>query len=347
MYKGFVDGRMLKQAVGLEAGVNPVAVKMGIREDVTTALEKRELQQFVNRYKWTNLPKGLDPLLIERILYFRGRLVVFQMEGVFYSLPFALNGSIDVYGRYMGVTPLTFNGSIHTTDKGEQYMGDGEFLDGRILKPCYDTVKAQEEPENFDAVILNDYTQGISEFIIPRYQLNKIFQSELANIVVLIRHNLISSARVFTVRVNDEGQKEAVLQEFDDFEDDVLEHGKRIFAVTAATKLEEILRDKTLETQDYWECYVSLDNLRENLIGIENTGIFKKKERQLRGEVELEAATANLVYDDGLFNRQLFCERFNYIFGTEIWCEKSDTISGVEVHEDYVGEEEEKPEVEE
>lgn len=329
-YKGLINQQELKGLIGAKGGVNPIASRSERRESLRQAFEIRELQQFVRRYRWTGLPKGLDPTLMERILYYRGRVVLFKFNEKYFAVPFALNGTIDVYGRYQTVVPLTFNGSVATDDDGKKSMTDGEFIQGMSVKVCYDV----EDTEGKDAVILNDYTQGYSEWVLPRHQANKYYNSDLADIVVLIRHNLISSARVFSVRVLDEGQKESVLEEFNDMENNILENGKRIFPITASTSIEEFLKDKTLETQQYWECFVSLDNLRENLIGIENNGIFKKKERVLKGEQEIEAGSADLVYQDGLFNRQQMCESFNALFGENIWCEESEVISGVDVDMD-------------
>ena len=54
----------------------------------------------------------MDGQLLERILYYRGQGAFFYMESLekFFFLPFALDGEIDVYGRYTGITPLPFNG---------------------------------------------------------------------------------------------------------------------------------------------------------------------------------------------------------------------------------------------
>lgn len=326
VYGGLVNQQLLKKALGFDGKVNPIAIKSDRKSKYSKAIATRELQQFVRRYEWKNLPPGLDGNLMERILYYRGRVVIFQLNGKAYALPFALNGTIDVYGRYRTVTPLTFNGSISTDEDGNEFMTDGEWISDMTLDVCYD----KNDVEGKTGVILNDYTQGISEFIIPRYQLNQIYHDDLADIIVLIRHNLISSARIYTLRIMDKGQYDAVMEELGDMENAILENGKRIFPITSNMKLDEILKDKSLETQQYWECYVSQDNLRENLIGIENNGIFKKKERQLKGEQELEASSADLVYEDGLFNRQQAAERLNAMFGWNIECVESKVIQGVE-----------------
>lgn len=331
MYGGYINQKNLKIQTGHAKGINPIATINGIHTDIKQSLDIRELAQFLRRYKWNNLPKGLDANIMERILYYRGRLMVFKLDDTYYSLPFALSSSIDVYGRYKEVVPLTFNGSVQEDNDGNKSMGDGVLFEGTTFEVVYpdNHVDGDGITEMNKAVLLNDYSNGISEFIVPRYIVNDVHRNELSNIVVLIKHNLISSARIYTVRVMDEGQKDSVFQEFNDLENSIIHEGRRIFPVTAQTKLEEILKDKSLETQNYWEAYVSWDNLRENLMGIENNGIFKKKERQLKGEMELEASSADLVYADGLHNRQLFAETFNRLFGENIEVTESAVISGI------------------
>lgn len=326
---GFINNGVIIEQMRKAGKVNPIAKYGTNREFYARGLEIRQRQQFLRKYRWSGLPKGLSATMIERILYYRGRVCFFKIEDTYFSTPFTLNGSIDLYGRYRTITPLTFNGSI-SKEKGKEQYVDGEFIQNKKLNVCYDI----EDTEDKDTVILDDYTKGISETVLCRYEINKIFISTLADIIVLIRHNLIASARIYTVRCLDEGQKESIIDEFANMEQEILENGKRIFPITGALNMDEVLKDKVLETQQYWECFVSLDNLRENLLGIENNGIFKKKERVLKGEQELEAGSADLVYSDGLYNRQDFCDIFNKLFGENVWCEESEVISGTDVDGD-------------
>lgn len=327
---GYVNQQEVKALVGMKGGVNPIASKGVRRQAYSRELEVHQIQQFVRRYRWKGLPKGLDPTLMERILYYRGQVVIFQLDGTFYATPFALNGSIDLYGRYMTVTPLTFNGSIMTDSEGNKRNGDGVFIQGMDLPICYD----EENIEDKLGVILYDYTPGIASHIIPRFQLNITHIGDLADIITLIKYNLINSAIARGVRVSDEGQRESVEAEFANIEAEILDNNKQVFAVTAPTAIEDILKAQTLNTQAYWECFVSLDNLRENLMGIENTGIFKKKERDLKMNVEMEAGNAHLVYQDGLYQRQRTCEIMNAMFGTYAWCEESEVIAGEDSDKD-------------
>lgn len=324
---GWMNHQEIKAAIGMGGGVNPIASSTTRIEELKSGFRIRELQQYMRRYKWLNLPYGMDETIMERILYFRGRLVAFKIDDKFYTLPFALNGSIDIYGRYNSVMPLTFNGTIKTDKNDNEYEDDGVFIADYVLKVAYDELEVGGK----DCVILNDYTQGISQNIIPRANLSGVYTELMGEIVTLIRHNLISSARIYTLRVLSEGEKNGVLSELNEMESQILKNGKRVFPITSAVDLKEVLNDKSLETQNYWECFVSVDNLRENEIGIENNGVFKKKERVLKGEQELEAGSADLVYSDGLENRRRFCEVFNAMFGTDVWVEESEVVKGEQI----------------
>ena len=323
-FGGFIDMRYLQKQIGLKGQVNPIAVKSTLRDDLVQLITTHELQQYVRRYVWKNLPAGLDPTLMERMMYYRGRIVLFKLYSRYYQLPFALKGTIDCVGRFNSVVPLTFNGSTN----------EEMFIKDFTVDVCNDP----SFPEHCNGVIVNDRTQEQSEFIIPRYIMNLALHKELANVIVLIRHNLISSAKVYTFRVGSEAEQAEIEEELSGMENSILSEGKRIFVVTAPTAIQELMQNATLDVQNYWQCYVSLDNLRENFIGIENTGIFKKKERELQKNAEIEAGNADLIYRDGLFVRQQACERFNAVFGENIWCEESDVISGIKA--DSINEEE-------
>lgn len=343
--------------LGGKGGVNPIGERSELRPDLMRAFEVRDREQFVKRYKWVTtdggpFPKGFDPDIVERILYYRYKLIAFMSDDgdgpTLFTTPFALAGGIDVYGRYTKVAPLTFNGTVspkENKETGEKWdeMEDGGWITDLELIPSYDVYDTQpimkDGKELGRCVILQDYENGISQTEVPRYNLSLSFNSQLVDIIALIRHNLIASARLYSYRVLDEGQKNATMGELEDLIGKILDGDTMFVPVTSSTNLDTVFEDKELETQDYWECFVSMDNLRENLMGIENNGIFNKKERELNGEAEKEASQSDLVYTDGLEQRQKFCELCNLCFGTNLWCIESAAIDKVDLNDDNMGEE--------
>lgn len=115
----------------LAAGINPrtgLPLKMGdlaptspLREQMGNLLRVVDRQDAVNRFVWYGLPDGLTGQMIESILYYCGQLAFFYNESdeKFYALPYALDGQIDVYGRWLGVTPLPYRGGTTSTSKDD------------------------------------------------------------------------------------------------------------------------------------------------------------------------------------------------------------------------------------
>ena len=68
----------------------------------------------------------------------------FYMEEVnkFFFLPYALDGSIDVYGRFKTVTPLPFNGVSKASDDKDK---DRPWIQGLTRDVIYEV----ELPENY------------------------------------------------------------------------------------------------------------------------------------------------------------------------------------------------------
>ena len=97
-------------------------------EKIGKELQAIDFQQFLTRFKWHNLPEGLDSELIERILYFSGSAMFFYIKELdrFYFLPYAMSGDktqvgIDFYGRFNKIKPYSFNGA--TDGAGEMEAG--------------------------------------------------------------------------------------------------------------------------------------------------------------------------------------------------------------------------------
>ena len=84
-----------------------------LNNSILQSLRTMDEQDAINSGKWYNLPRSLDQNLVERILYYRASGTFFYMRSNdrFYFLPYVGKG-LDVYGRFNGLTPLPFNGSV-------------------------------------------------------------------------------------------------------------------------------------------------------------------------------------------------------------------------------------------
>ena len=210
--------KMVPLDLYIQAGIDPKtglplkcsgSVPSELVNNVKRQLNIVDLQDALNRYTWYNLPKGLTGNLIERILYYKGQGALFYMESneTFYFLPFALDGSIDVYGRFTGITFLPFNGA---TSDGEEKP----WIQGFKKTPRYEVMTDPEEAtlENVldSCVILRDYSQQISQTILPRSTVNESILNVMAECIPLMRTALVNSTGVNGMKVSNEDEQSNV-----------------------------------------------------------------------------------------------------------------------------------------
>ena len=314
--------------------VNPVGIKKSRKHEAYKKLFSiRDRQQYLNRFTWHGLPPEIDQNLLERMLYLRGKLAFFFFNGQFYILPFALSGNIDIYGRYKGITPYTFNGTAVEHEPGTIVHQDSVWMNGLEFEPVYDLAMPTK---GSPAVILTDYSLDVSQDVLPRYKLQEVFFEDMADVMMIISQDLYNSVITFAIVVNDEGQKNAVMDELLSMETDLRKYGINWQVITSKNigEIQELKKQSTLNTQSYFEAFVSIDNLRELMLGIENNGVFKKKERQLVGEMELEAGSSDMVLQDALYLRQQFADRINIVFGLNVWVDINEMMKGQDVDGD-------------
>ena len=311
-----------------QAGIDPVTglplkiVEQGagcFAPAILKNLRVMDETQKVNLYKWYNLPDGIDGNLIERILYFKGQAALFynDIDGKFYFLPFALQGTIDVYGRYEGITPLPFNGTAKDAEDA--------WIVGLTRKPCYDLLdkEAIENPTEA-CVILRDYTQAISQTITPRSQLNNTLLTMMSEAIPFARTSLLAHSGIKAIRVNDESDANEVEIASRNITDYALS-GKPFLAIKSPLEFQDLTEGGgSMQSEEYFMYYQALDNMRKGFLGLPGSGVFEKKAHTLQSEQDMNKSADNLVLQDGLELRQKFCQIANTIWGLGIWCEANE-----------------------
>ena len=117
-----------------------------LKENIKRLIRIQDEQDAVNRYTWYNLPDGLNGQMLERMLYYKGQLCFFYFKELdkFYMLPYALEGTIDFYGRFNSIHPIPF--AIGTTDeekaKGVIACSAGNHAQGVALAAQKNGIKA-------------------------------------------------------------------------------------------------------------------------------------------------------------------------------------------------------------
>lgn len=325
----------------IAAGINPKTKlpykyedkKVLLKDEIKKNLRILDEQNAVNRYIWYNLPNGLDGQLLERILYYRGQAAFFYMEAddKFYFLPYALDGTIDVYGRYKGITPLPFNG---TTSDGK----DKPWITGLTKIPVYDMDEEVVLDTFLDGcVLLSDYTKQISQTNISRQILQDPILDAMAEAFPMARTSLIANSGVKGLRVNDEDQGTQVNLASESVLNAALT-GNPWVPIVSNLEFQDLTNGTALKAEEYLLYMQALDNFRLSLYGLKNGGLFQKKAHLLEAEQAMNDGNIGLVYQDGLTLRQKFCDLVNYIWGLGISVEPSECVISMDRNLDgYVG----------
>ena len=339
--------RLTDPSVMIQAGINPktkLPVKMdGGGNALKYGLKKLfsiiDRQDAVNRYTWHNLPEGLTSQMMERILYYKGQAAFFYIKELdrFFFLPFALDGGIDVYGRYMGITPLPFNGS--TQVKKGLKTEESPWIDGLIRTPIYDVVLPEDLTEKHldeACVIIRDYTQGIPQTIEAREMLNDPLLELMSDIPCYARTALLNGTGINGMRVNDQSAESNVEAASRSVNDAALA-GKKWIATISTVEMQELSAGNVSKAEEYLMTLQSMDNIRLGTYGLENGGIFQKKAHMLDREMELNGSgQVGSPLQDGLTHRQEQANIINSIWGLGTYCEISENAVDADMDGDGI-----------
>lgn len=332
----------------IQAGIDP-KTKLPVRLD----LEGEELknnfrrafriideQDAVNRYKWFNIPCDLSSEEIERMLYYKGQLCFFYYPELdkFYILPYALDGTIDFYGRFNSVHPIPF--AVGTTEEEKQKYKDMEVLLStlrlQVIKDPIPEEELEEETLDRSCVLLHDYTKQLSQTIIPRQQINDCFLDIESEIIPYLSTALLAGTGIKGMRVNDADAAEETERASKQIKYSAL--NKKLFtAMISSVEMQELADGSPLKSEEFLLALQGIENVRKGTLGIENGGIFQKKAHKLQSEQTGNESSVATVFQDGLSIRQRFCNIVNSIWGLELWCEPSEAVIQEDINMDGVG----------
>ena len=326
---------------GLPARVTSSA-PCNIKENMKRLIRIQDEQDAVNRYTWYNLPDGLNGQMLERMLYYKGQLCFFYFKEMdkFYFMPYALDGGIDFYGRYIGVHPIPFSGGT-TDEEKAQASKQMTILSAKKLKPTYDVMT----PENlfnegvsalYDrCVLLKDYTEQLSQTVTPRQMLNDGIIDIEAECIPFMRTALLRATGVKGMRVGNQDEQSNVAAANESMLNAALTGAVNI-PIIGAVDFQELNDGQVGKADEFMMALQSLDNFRLSTYGLDNGGLFQKRERKIVAEQEMNAGggSVGLIMQDGLSIRQRFCDIVNSIWGIGIWCDVSETVSGTDKNMD-------------
>ena len=312
----------------MQAGINPktgLPLKFGNRrcttkEDIKKLIRKNDEQIFCNRYTWYNLPMDLTGPELERMLYYKGQLCFFYLKELnqFFFMPYALDGTIDFYGRYNTIHPVPMTSG--TTDKGNK--AQAEYLESVKL----DCVYGIKLPEDLDektlynsTVLLHDYTKQLSQTVIPTQQLNDAVIDLEAECMPFLRTALLNATGTKGVRVADVDSANEVFEANAQLVNGAIE-AKPYIPIVGAVEFQELTDGQIGKSQEFLQSMQAIDNFRLGLHGVDNGGLFEKKSYVNEAQTGMNYAGGDvgLTLQDGLSIRQNFCNIVNSIWGIGI-----------------------------
>ena len=304
-----------------------------LKADIKRFLRIIDEQDAVNRYQWYNIPGGITSQELERRLYYKGQLCFFYRKELnkFYFMPYALDGSLDFYGRFNYIHPVPFT-------EGDEGKKQKAYLSTLKLNCQYGILQPYEnllgDTIFKSTVLLHDYTKQASQTIIPRQQVNDAIIDAMADIIPLRRTNRFASSGIAGLRVQDDDSADEVK----DANDSVKEAGlsSDIYVpIVGSVDFQQLTGAGGLQSQSYFQTLQALDSLRLSSYGIESGGLYEKKAHILQSELDAINNNVSLINADGLSIRQNFCHIVNSIWGLGIWCEPSDAARGKD--QDHLG----------
>ena len=340
----------------VQAGIDPrtglplkytIGDKKHLKDDIKKFLRLIDEQDAVNRYVWYNLPANITSQELERMLYYKGQLCFFYdiNLGEFYFMPYALDGTIDFYGRYNTIHPVPMTSG--TEDKGNK--AQAQYLAEKKLKCIYgmympkEFIVDEETGENLpvvpkelqvnSAVLLHDYSKQLSQTIIPRVNVNDPILDTMADCVPFMHTSLMLGTGIKGIRVNDADQKDSIIDANRSMENAALT-GNPFVPIIGSVEFQELTDGQLTKSEEFMLAMQSLDNLRLSGYGIDNGGLFEKKAHELQTEADINGGPVGLVMQDGLSIRQNFCNIVNSIWGLSIWCEPAENIIGADTNGD-------------
>ena len=311
--------------------------KPQLKNNIKIALRILDEQNAVNRYEWYNLPDGLDGELLERILYYNGQGMFFYVPELnkFYFLPYALEGTIDLYGRFINTKALPWNGGTSDDGKAREFPNSTRKVVYSLYDLFSDTDSKEYTPDNC-CVLLHDYCKQRSETNISRQIINDPILDAMSEAFPLARTSLISNSGIKGMRVQDENQQSNVVSAAMSVTDAALS-GNPWIPVVGFNEFQDLTSaGSALKSEEYLLYLQALDNFRLSLYGLKNGGLFQKKAHMLESEQDMNDGNIGLVYKDGLKLRQQFCDIVNGIWGLGIWCDVPEEIAGIDRNGDGV-----------
>ena len=317
----------------IKMGIDPkTGMPLKMTESADYGAYKRLLriideQDAINRFEWENLPLTINGRELERLLYYRGQLVFFKWEGKYYLMPYALDGTIDYYGRYNTVHPVPMTSGQEKEEESTEYKNKLALLSMIKLDICHNL----NEIENFDlstaevkdtlnkgiGVILKDYSNQLPQCIVPRYSINDCLCGLEADALCFLSTAMFMGSGLTGVRVSDADSYKNVVNGAAGLRK-YARNGIAWIPIIGTVDFQELAGNSRVAIQDYFLAMQSLDNFRLSTYGLDNSGVFEKGSHILEEENNINQQKYHFVLRDSKDEREKFVEIVNKIFSLNV-----------------------------
>lgn len=285
---------------------NPINAYKPQKRKLKIFMADLDSTQACARFEWVGGPKYFAKYLIEQKLYMRGALVFFKdkLTKTFKLLPFTRQGGLNEDGLMTKVRPIAYNGEAQEIKDAE---GEGEVYN-------VDNYGDLKDDENKCVILydrINLFTRNTGG--IPKALLQETIINELVNRLCFLNINLVNSQGKNIILVKDPKQASAVNKILEN-----LYNSDKAYAILKSMfEVQVINNDIDYQEQQLWEDAMSWNNLRLEGLGIQNNGLFNKKERQITAESSANEEQTETIKDAYFKARKLFIEQIKETFGND------------------------------
>lgn len=310
-------------------------------------MRHQNMIETLERYMWTDLPFGLTQDLIERVLFFRGKGILYFNDKVekFQFLPFSLNGNIDEYGRYLKCNTFQFTGvseEEEEDDSNKKKKKKPKVLVYENLEIVYDLPYNKEMLENARkrktvGIILNDNSLSLSQQPVIRANYVRPVLHMMATLMNIINTAMFGNADHNLIQIENESEIASINAQIGAINRDIL-NGRRFTPIVGAMPITPIKTSNTANLEGLFGTFNSLTNFLKSITGVANAGVFDKKAHLLQEEQKLNGSNSDDVYYNGLRLRQEMCLMFQAWYGYPTWCESKRGMSEAQAENMQTGE---------
>ena len=196
-------------------------------------------------------------------------------------------------------------------------------------KPVYDFQIDNMTWDDFTGkcVICYDYSQQLSQTILPRQELNEAIIQYEADMLPYMHTALMNSTGVSGMRVNSDDEQAQVKVASLGVQNAAL-NGMKWLPLTGRVDFQDLGQSSVNSAQEYLLAMQSMDNFRQMGMGLGDGTLFQTRSHMLQTQANMAIGRVDGIYQDGLNNRQEFCNIVNSVFGYNTWCDVSEQATG-------------------